>query len=80
MLIVKRQRIIEKERGYIMNFANELYVTLSRRNDGKEIRNSSVSIERDNWVSIYENIEKIINGKKTASLDLDIQILLRSLV
>jgi len=63
-----------------MNFASELYITLSKGNDRKAIKNSPLSIERDNWLSIYENIEKIIDGKQQSSIDLDIQILLRTLI
>jgi hypothetical protein len=71
---------LKKKRGYIVNFASELYIIFSKENDKKVARNSPLSTERDNWLSIYENIEKIIDGKQQSSIDLDIQILLRTLI
>lgn len=66
-----------------MNFASELNITLSKENDRKVIRNSSLSMERYNWLSIYEEIEKINDKKKQSNINninIDIQLLLRSLI
>lgn len=63
-----------------MSFASDLKITLLKENDRKMIRSLPISEERDNWLSIYENIEKINNDKKQNNIDLDIQLLLRSIV
>lgn len=63
-----------------MNFASELYINLSKENDKKVIRNSPLSAERDKWLSIYENIEKINVRKQQSIIDIDMRLLLRSLI
>lgn len=63
-----------------MSFVSDLKITLLKENDRNMIRNLPISKEIDNWLSIYENIERIDNDKKQSSMDLDIQLLLRSIV
>lgn len=63
-----------------MSFVSDLKITLLKENDRNMIRNLPISKEIDNWLSIYENIEKINNDKKQNNIDLDIQLLLRSIV
>jgi len=63
-----------------MSFVSDLKITLLKENDRNMIRNLPISKERDNWLSIYENIERIDNDKKQNNIDLDIQLLLRSIV
>lgn len=63
-----------------MDLARQLYIVRSQWEDEKAIKDSPVSEENDKWLAIYEDIEKIINGKKQSSLDLDIHLLLNKLV
>lgn len=63
-----------------MNLASELYITLSKGKEKKAIKNSPLSVERDNWISIYENIESILNEKPSSNMDLDIHIILNRLI
>lgn len=63
-----------------MDFAKQLYIVRSQWKDEKAIKNSPISKENDNWLAIYEDIEKIINGKKQSNLDVDIHLLLNRLV
>lgn len=63
-----------------MNLTSELYVTLSKGKEKKAIKNSPLSIERDNWLSIYESIEKIIDGRPSNNMDLDIHLLMNRII
>lgn len=63
-----------------MNLASELYITLSKGKEKKAIKNSPLSVERDNWISIYENIESILNEKPSSNMDLNIHLILNRLI
>lgn len=63
-----------------MNLASEVYVSLSKGKEGNAVKNSPLSAERDNWLSIYENIEYIRKGKASSNMDLDIHLMLNRLV
>ncbi len=63
-----------------MNSSKELYIVRSQWKDEKTVENSPPPIENDNWMAIYEDIEKILNGKKTSRVDLDIHLLMSRLI
>lgn len=63
-----------------MNSSKELYIVSSQWKDEKTVKNSPPPIENDNWMAIYEDIEKILNGKKTSRVDLDIHLLMSRLI
>lgn len=68
------------KRGFVMNSSKELYIVRSQWKDEKTVENSPPPIENDNWMAIYEDIEKILNGKKTSRVDLDIHLLMSRLI
>lgn len=72
--------MISKKRGFIMDLTKNLYIVHSKGKDKKPIKNSPPSIENDNWMAIYEDIEKVINGKKPSSLDIDVHLLMNRLM
>lgn len=63
-----------------MNLSNELYISRSLLKENKAIKDSPFSLEKDNWMAIYEDIEKILNGKPSSNMDLDIHLLLSRLI
>ena len=73
-------KLFIKKRGFIMDLVKQLHIVRSHWKDEKIIKNSQLSKENDNGLAIYEDIEKIVNGKKQSSLDLDINLLLNRLV
>ncbi|MEA4962164.1 hypothetical protein [Lutispora sp.] len=63
-----------------MSLINELYISHSQFKDEKAIKDSPLSIEKDNWMAIYESIEKILDGKPSSNMDLDIHLMMNRLI
>jgi hypothetical protein len=73
-------KLFIKKRGFMMSLINELYISHSQFKAEKAIKDSPLSIEKDNWMAIYESIEKILDGKPSSNMDLDIHLMMNRLI